>query len=86
MRHGSKRAVSQSLGISSNWATVRQVHGDRILEVTAGGDAGEADGLLTTEPGVPVAVFTADCVGVIIEAEHGTAVVHAGGAACSPEW
>ncbi len=78
LRHGSRRAVSHSLGISSNWATVRQVHSDRVVIVTHPGDAGEGDGLLTSAPDVPIAVFTADCLGVIIEGDDGAAVAHAG--------
>ncbi len=78
MRHGPRATVSHALGIPSEWATVHQVHGTSIVEVQRPGDAGEGDGLVTTRRAVPLAVFTADCVGMVIEGEGGVAVVHAG--------
>jgi YfiH family protein len=43
---------------------VRQVHGARVVTVTAGADVSdeEADALTTDRPGLAVAVFVADCV------------------------
>lgn len=55
-----------------------QVHGGAVLQVGGPGPAGEADALLTDEPGLPLAVRTADCVPVVIHAETAVAVVHAG--------
>lgn len=52
----------------------RQVHQDRVLTVTSA-DAGkgvdrerdyEADALITNEPGLPLAVFTADCTPILL--------------------
>jgi YfiH family protein len=73
-----RTAAARSLGISPEWATVRQVHGNRVVEADAAGDLGEADAIITRRPGLPAAVATADCVPVIIEAEDAVAVVHAG--------
>lgn len=73
-----RSAVSSLLGISPDWATVRQVHGDRLVVVDRPGDAGEADAILTTAPDLPVAVFTADCVGVVVEGDGAVGVAHAG--------
>lgn len=73
-----RERVSAAIGVRSEWATVHQVHGDRVLVVDAPGAAGEADALLTTTPGLPLAVFTADCVGVVIEGDRGVGVAHAG--------
>ncbi len=70
--------ASVRLGISSEWATVRQVHGAEVLEAQAPGVVGEADGLFTTVSGLPLAVFTADCAGVVLEGDHGVGVAHAG--------
>ena len=44
-------------------AYARQVHGADVARA-AGGFAGDADVLVTTEPGVPLAIFTADCLAV----------------------
>jgi len=46
------------------WA--RQVHGAGVARVAdRGGFAGEADVLVTTARGVPLAIFTADCLAVV---------------------
>jgi YfiH family protein len=45
-------------------AYARQVHGAEVVRA-AGGYAGEADVLTTTERGVPLAIFTADCLAII---------------------
>lgn len=62
------------------WSWVRQVHGATVLEVSEPGQhaGAEADGLLTTTPGAAIAVTTADCAPVVLVAERGVAVVHAG--------
>jgi polyphenol oxidase len=75
---GARSELSNGVGIDDNWATVRQVHGADVLRVDSPGDAGEADGLWTTEVGLPLAIFTADCLGVVLHAERATGVAHAG--------
>jgi purine-nucleoside/S-methyl-5'-thioadenosine phosphorylase / adenosine deaminase len=48
-------------------AYARQVHGADALRVpTGGGWAGTGDVLTTTERGVPVAIFTADCLAIAL--------------------
>ena len=69
---------SSDLGVPEAWATVEQVHGRVIREVSQAGVAGQADGLFTRERGLPLAVFTADCAGVAIAGEGGVGVAHAG--------
>lgn len=63
-------------------ALVDQIHGATVLEVTAGAGPhdtlGAADGLVTTTPGVVLAVRTADCVPVLFATEGGIAAAHAG--------
>lgn len=80
MRHDrSARAhLAASLGIDEDWASVRQVHGNHVVRADAPGEAGEADALWTTEPGLPVAVFTADCFGVVLHAVDAVGVAHCG--------
>lgn len=75
MRRG--RAASH-LGIPPDWAEVRQVHGSDVVRVDSPGPAGAADALWTTEPDLPVAIFTADCLGVVLTAPDAVGVAHAG--------
>ena len=62
--------------------TMRQVHGDHIVEVTDKKlkEAGEADGMITGESDVYLGVLTADCVPILFVApkQRLTAAVHAG--------
>jgi len=66
----------------------RQVHGDRVAQPNGRGGLSpiEADAVVSLEPGLPVAVVTADCVPVLACSEEGAAVaaIHAGwrGLAC----
>lgn len=66
----------------SRVAFLRQVHGATVrrVEDARGGCAGEGDVLVTTEPGLPLAIFTADCLAVILfdPAGHGLALAHIG--------
>lgn len=73
-----RREAADSLGIDPRWATVRQVHGNEVVRVSAPGERGEADALWTTTRGLPVAVFTADCFGVVVAAEEAVGVAHGG--------
>jgi YfiH family protein len=61
-------------------AYARQVHGADVAEVAAGGFQGEADVLVTGRPGVPLAVFTADCLALVVYDPAGgrLAVAHSG--------
>lgn len=63
-------------------AIVHQVHGARVLRVDHGRGPlepmGEADALVTTVPGLVLAVRTADCVPVLLAAPGGVAAAHAG--------
>lgn len=65
-------------GLPKRWATARQVHGADVVRVGEPGLAGSADALWTTEPDLAVAIFTADCFGVVIRAEKAVGVAHAG--------
>jgi hypothetical protein len=73
-----RSAVASWLGIPRTWATVRQVHGAGVVHATAAGDLDEADAIWTEVAGVPLAVFTADCFGVVLQAERAVGVAHAG--------
>ncbi|RIK10813.1 MAG: hypothetical protein DCC49_02500 [Acidobacteria bacterium] len=69
--------LSQELGIDTEWSVVSQVHGARVVD-GAPGNCGEADAITLTRPALPAAIFTADCVPVLIISETKLAVVHAG--------
>ena len=62
--------------------TMKQVHGDNIVEVKDKSlkEVGEADGMITGEPGVHLGVLTADCVPILFVApkKRLAAAVHAG--------
>lgn len=73
-----RERVSRRLGIPPQWATVDQVHGGGVVLVEAPGPAGTGDGLVTTVPSLPLAVFTADCLGVVMIAPGTVGVAHAG--------
>lgn len=73
-----REAMSVALGISPAWATITQVHGDVVRVVSAAGPAGDADGLITSTPGLPIAIATADCVPIAIAGSSSIAIVHAG--------
>jgi YfiH family protein len=70
--------MAASLGISSDWACLHQVHGSRVLRVDTPGMAGDADAMFTTRPMLPLAVGTADCLPVVIEGEGGVGIAHVG--------
>ncbi|MBM4255626.1 MAG: peptidoglycan editing factor PgeF [Deltaproteobacteria bacterium] len=65
-----------------DFRTLKQVHGDEILFVTAGStkDVTEADGFITQAEGVLLGIATADCVPVLLVApqQRVVAALHAG--------
>jgi copper oxidase (laccase) domain-containing protein len=54
------------------------VHGTKVVRARGPGRLGEADAAFTTEPGLPIAVGTADCYPVIVEGDGGVGIAHAG--------
>ena len=63
--------------------TLKQVHGDHIVTITQHSPAAEspeADGLLTSEPGILLGIVTADCVPLLmVDPRKGVvAALHAG--------
>ena len=78
MLSGDRGEVSETLGIRGEWASLRQVHGGDVLTATEPGRAGPGDAMVTGTRGLPLAVMTADCVGVVLETEDAVGVAHAG--------
>lgn len=66
--------------VDGPWTWLHQVHGASVVVADRpGAHAGaRADAAVTVVPGVPVAVHTADCAPLVLLAEGGVAVVHAG--------
>src|SRR5437588_11984079 len=59
------------------WVRVHQVHGNRIVDESGAGE--DADGIVTSTPGLALAVSTADCAPVPMASPDGIiAAVHAG--------
>lgn len=71
--------LARRIGVSA-LATMAQVHGDAVLQVSEAGEAGECDALITTEPDIALVVQVADCVPLLLadEATGVIAAVHAG--------
>ena len=61
-------------------AFLRQVHGAKVLTARRAGLAGRADILITDRAGLPVAIFTADCLPIVVydQRNRRLAVAHAG--------
>lgn len=57
-------------------AYLKQVHSDKVVVADAPGYAGEADGLVTTRPGITLAIQVADCA-VVLLADRGRGIVAA---------
>lgn len=73
-----RSAISDQLGIPDKWAMVSQVHGADVVVAEAPGLLGEADGIVTTTQGVPIAVGIADCLPVVLESDGAVGIAHAG--------
>ena len=75
-----RRLLSDHLGISHRWTSVKQVHGSNIHILSEGQQVEErveADAIISRSGGTLV-VFVADCVPIALEGTDGFAVVHGG--------
>jgi len=73
------RCLEESTGLE--FARVRQVHGVKVLASTVPSPpCQEADGVVSTRPGVAACVAVADCVPILLARPDGSAVaaIHAG--------
>lgn len=74
-----RRRFAASIGATPVW--LRQVHGCRVVRVSAGDALHEpaaADAAWSTEPGVACTVLVADCLPVLLATPTAVAAVHAG--------
>jgi len=66
--------------LDAPWTWLRQVHGADVVTVTEPGEhaGATADAAVTAAPGAALAVHTADCVPVLLEADGVVGAAHAG--------
>ena len=74
------RPLLSGRGLAAAPAYARQIHGSQVLVAEREGRLGEADALLTERADLPLAIFTADCLPLVIYDPTGRrlAAVHAG--------
>jgi copper oxidase (laccase) domain-containing protein len=73
-----RRRISAELGLPTAWAAVHQVHGADVAAVEVPGSGGEADGLVTVVPMLPLTVAHTDCLAVVVEGDGAVGIAHAG--------
>ncbi len=80
LEHGFGTRLSPGWPSHARLATAKQVHSNHVLVVGAEGKQGEGDALISSEPGVGMAIRTADCLPILIaDPKHrAVAAVHAG--------
>jgi YfiH family protein len=78
--HGFGTRVTSGWPQHADLATVRQIHSNRVVIATGAGCLGEGDALICNQPGITLAVRTADCLPVLMADPQNRAVaaVHAG--------
>ena len=57
---------------------MNQVHGDEVVEVKSIGDDPTCDALITSEPGIALAVMVADCIPLLLSSSTVIGAVHVG--------
>jgi len=74
-----RRRLLLGLGLDpERLATAGQVHGAGVAIVDGPGLTADCDALITTRPGLALAVTAADCLPLLLAAPGGVAAVHAG--------
>ncbi len=69
----------QSLALTTaSLQFMNQVHGDDVVEITELIDDPTCDGLITTVPGLALAVMVADCIPLLLSSATVVAAVHVG--------
>lgn len=69
---------ARRVGAPHRWAELRQVHGSTVREASGPGHLGDGDALFTRQRDLALAVFVADCVGLVLVADSGVGVAHVG--------
>jgi YfiH family protein len=75
-----RRRISHALGISSDWAAPRQIHGSDVFVANRESPRRRpvADAVVTAEPALPAVVLTADCAAIALVGEESVGAVHVG--------
>jgi hypothetical protein len=74
-----RRRLLADLGLDpARLATASQVHGARVERVSAPVHVSECDALVSTAPGLAIAVAGADCIPILFTAPGAVAAAHAG--------
>ena len=75
-----RNILKQKLCLQGEPFWLKQVHGNRVIDVTSSSKNETADGGYTSEPGIVCAILTADCVPILICNKTGTeiAAIHVG--------
>ena len=74
-----RRRLLESLGLDpARLATAGQVHGADVVAVDGPGLAPRCDALVTREPGLALAVSSADCLPILFHAPGAVAAAHSG--------
>jgi YfiH family protein len=75
-----RRRLAPALGLPGKPRWLRQIHGDRVVELDGKAPVGGADAAISRRPGEVCVVTTADCLPVLLSNRAGTTVaaVHAG--------
>jgi len=73
-----RASISAELGIPTDWARLRQVHGAGVFRAEAPGPLGDGDAAFSNVPFLPMTVATADCLPVILESDGAAGIAHAG--------
>jgi polyphenol oxidase len=80
--NGNRERVAAAAGLAdpTRWVWLRQVHGARVHVATepTGPRPPEADAAVTAQPGLPLAVITADCAPIALVCDDAVGVIHAG--------
>ncbi len=76
-------AIAAAAGTGPEWVWIRQVHGADVHVATrarriAGAESPVADAVVTADPGLVLAVVTADCAPLVVASDDAVGVVHAG--------
>lgn len=80
LQHGFGTRLSNGWPGHNRLATAKQVHSNHVLRVETSGPQGEGDALISNQPGIGLAIRTADCLPILIaDPRHqAVAAVHAG--------
>jgi YfiH family protein len=73
-----RRALARIGFTPDSLVTAGQVHGTRVVAASEPGHCPECDALVTTTPGLVLAVTTADCMSLLFAAPGGVAASHSG--------